>query len=246
MVILKSKFRKSISIALLAFFSWLSICVYAIDKTDTLGEDILNATSVQEIDNLLNDYYNISPEPIIPTDSLRMSTLSFPSDWMLLSNYSNGGTVYLNNFTGNQGLGYNLYKKIVYLNSTDATTLLKSMTNPSVLNFLKQEAISTLTNAAVTKIATLIGVSLTKAGFLIGLPAAFLVYAASTGNLRKLQNAITTAGNGKVRYDMYFMIQFLPSRTTFVTAYSPWVGNQIYVPRYYSEVGYKPGVIDMK
>lgn len=112
---------KSISIFLLALFSLSTIRVSAIDTNETLGEKILNATSVQEIDNLLNDYHNIDSEPATATTALGISPLSVPSDWMLLSNYSNGGTVYLNNFTGSKGLGYNLYKKIVYLNPDYST-----------------------------------------------------------------------------------------------------------------------------
>lgn len=237
---------KSISIFLLALFSLSTIRVSAIDTNETLGEKILNATSVQEIDNLLNDYHNIDSEPATATTALGISPLSVPSDWMLLSNYSNGGTVYLNNFTGSKGLGYNLYKKIVYLNATETLFLLDAMTDTTVLTILRDHVSGTISGAIATKIATALGVPTVRAAFLIGLPIAFLYGAVASGKAASLKRAITTAGGGKVRYDMYFMIQLLPSKTTYMTEYSPWIGNKIYVPRYYSEVGYKPGVIDMK
>lgn len=237
---------KSISIFLFALFSLSTISVSAIDKKETLGEKILNATSVQEIDNLLNDYHNIASESVTTTNTLGISPLSVSSDWMLLSNYSNGGTVYLNNFTGSKGLGYNLYKKIVYLNSEQTLFLLKAMTTNSVLTILRDYVGGTISGTVAAKIAALLGSPTVVATFLVGLPIAFLYYAVSSGKASNLQNAITTAGGGKVRYDMYFMIQFLPSKTTYMTQYFPWIGNKIYVPRDYSDVGYKPGVIDMK
>jgi hypothetical protein len=186
-------------------------------------QGLYNAESAMEIDEYLDEYYELIDGTPLAT-SLDSTSL--------YSAY--GGTLELE-YTGALSAIYNIiYTKVVYMPAQQVVYYQKAMNKAGFLDFLADEGISVVTSAAAAKIAVFLGVTSASLSWLIGLSIGVTVWILQNMEVWDINDAIDNSTTGKLKLEYFYMTSSSAPYYQSFKNFEPWNSSYVDVPDDYT------------
>ena len=204
-----------------------------IQQLQNITKKIENATTMREVDALMESYHAI----------LESTPLAAAKT---ITSYS-GGTLTLD-YTGSLSPISNvIFTKVIYMGNKQVEFYQKGMNSPTFVTFLVDELIgkgvSVITKSVAAKIATALSVPESAVAFLIGTSVAATLFVFQNLETWDLNDAIENSSNGKVKLEYFYSTNIVFPYYQEYQNFEPWDNNKVEIPANY-DYDWQSGVYD--